>query len=137
MVAPLTRGLRNHNPLNIRRSDTPWRGKVKDATDKDFEQFVSDVYGVRAALVIMRTYISRHHLTTPAAIITRWAPATENNTRAYISAACTRARLQPSEALRWKDKNKLCRLAWAMAYVECGQEISFGMVENAYEMANS
>ena len=52
-MTSLPRGLRNNNPLNIRRSSQPWRGKVANPTDKDFEQFISMEDGLRAAFVIL------------------------------------------------------------------------------------
>lgn len=135
MERQLPRGMRNHNPLNVRLTDTPWRGRAEKQTDKDFVQFVSDEYGYRAALVIMRTYIKTHKLSTPRAIISRWAPQSENNTEAYVQSACKRAGLKPNETIRWEEKNKICRLAWAMAWHENGVEQFLGVIENAYEMA--
>lgn len=129
------RGLRNNNPLNIRISSTPWQGKVANNTDGQFEQFTSLELGIRAALVNIRTYIRRDRLDNVQLIISRWAPGSDgNNVKAYIEVVCKRAQLKPTERLSYNDKNKLCRLVWAMAYVECGQEVSFGRVENAWAL---
>lgn len=129
------RGLRNNNPLNIRISSTPWQGKVANNTDGQFEQFTSLELGIRAALVNIRTYIRRDRLDNVQLIISRWAPSSDgNNVKAYIEVVCQRAQLKPTERLSYNDKNKLCRLVWAMAYVECGQEVSFGRVENAWAL---
>lgn len=129
------RGLRNNNPLNIRISSTPWQGKVADNTDGQFEQFTSLELGIRAALVNIRTYIRRDRLDNVQLIISRWAPGSDgNNVKAYVEVVCQRAQLKPTERLSYNDKNKLCRLVWAMAYVECGQEVSFGRVENAWAL---
>jgi hypothetical protein len=133
MQKQLPRGIRNNNPLNIRISGTPWQGKVTNNTDGTFEQFTSLEYGVRAALVNIRTYIKRDRLCNITQIISRWAPSSDgNNVKAYIEVVCSRANLTSTEVLKYNDKNKLCRLVWAMAYVECGCEISFGRVENAW-----
>ena len=35
----MTRGLRNNNPLNIRRNNTKWQGLSATQTDKSFFQF--------------------------------------------------------------------------------------------------
>ena len=135
MQKQLPRGLRNNNPLNIRISGTPWQGKVSPNTDGAFEQFTSLEFGVRAALVNIRTYIKRDRIDTVQAIISRWAPCSDgNNVKAYIDVVCNRSRLTASERLQYDDKNKLCRLVWAMAFVECGQKISFGRVENAWAL---
>ena len=45
----MTRGLRNNNPLNIRRNNTKWQGLSATQTDKSFFQFKTMAYGYRAA----------------------------------------------------------------------------------------
>ena len=35
----MTRGIRNNNPMNIRRSTSLWVGEVRNGTDREFEQF--------------------------------------------------------------------------------------------------
>lgn len=133
----LPRGLRNNNPLNIRISSTPWQGKLDAAhnTDGVFEQFTSMELGLRAALVNIRTYIKRDRLDTIQAIIARWAPAKDgNDVKEYVQIVCERAQISSAQRLSYNDKNKLCRLVWAMAFVECGLEISFGRVENAWAL---
>ena len=130
------RGIRNNNPLNIERGQ-PWQGLRPRQTDNRFCQFTSMEYGFRAGFKILQTYFKkRPPLNTVRLIITRWAPPGENNTEAYINFVCTHGYLQPDELLKYKDKNKICRLVWAMAEMECGQRLPFGRIENAYAMAN-
>ena len=128
------RGIRNNNPLNIRISTNCWRGKITPSTDPAFEQFQNMTLGIRAAMVCIRTYIKKYRLTTPQAIISRWAPESENNVKAYVKSACEKACLSPAEPIRFAEKNKVCRLLWGMAYVECGQTLSFQLFENAYAL---
>ena len=79
-----TRGIRNNNPANIRRGCN-WKGLAKVQTDREFCQFNTMKWGVRALLVTLRTYVLKHHLHTVREIITRWAPSSDgNNTEAYI-----------------------------------------------------
>lgn len=79
-----TRGIRNNNPANIRRGCN-WKGLAEKQTDREFCQFVSMTWGVRALLITLRTYVVKHHLHTVREIITRWAPPTDgNNTEKYI-----------------------------------------------------
>jgi hypothetical protein len=81
-----TLGMRNNNPLNIRyNSGNHWQGLTGE--NKGFCTFKSRVYGYRAAFVNLQTY----HVAgkdTIREIINKWAPATENNTAAYISTVC-------------------------------------------------
>lgn len=79
-----TRGIRNNNPANIRRGCN-WKGLIRQQKDREFCQFVTMTWGVRALLVTLRTYVVKHHLHTVREIITRWAPPSDgNNTEAYI-----------------------------------------------------
>lgn len=135
----LPRGLRNNNPLNIRISATNWRGKMVPSQDKAFEQFRDIYFGIRAGLCIIRTYINKYRLTTVAQVIARWAPECENDTSAYVRSVLNRANISPTERLQFNNKNQMCRLCWAMALVECGQqfkdtELRFSLFERAYEM---
>lgn len=79
-----TRGIRNNNPANIRRGCN-WKGLIRQQKDREFCQFVTMTWGVRALLVTLRTYVVKHHLRTVREIITRWAPPSDgNNTEKYI-----------------------------------------------------
>ena len=82
----LPRGIRNNNPLNIRRSKDQWKGLADAQTDRAFCQFKSLEYGWRAAFYLLtRTYYHKYRLYTIRTIIRRWAPPGENNTEAYIA----------------------------------------------------
>lgn len=78
------RGIRNNNPANIRHGN-PWKGLKKNQTDPEFDQFTSTVWGVRALIITLRTYVTIHKLQTIRKIIERWAPRSDgNNTEGYI-----------------------------------------------------
>lgn len=129
----LPRGIRNNNPLNLRITNTPWQGKKTPNTDGVFEQFESLEMGIRAAMVNIRTMIRRDRLDTIEKLIPRWAPASDgNNENSYIFYVCKKSGIGQTERLVITNKNQICRLVWAMAFVENGQEISFGRVENAW-----
>lgn len=94
------RGLRNNNPLNIRRTATQWKGLAPVQTDPDFCQFQTLEYGWRAAFrLLTRTYYARYGLDTIRKIIGRWAPPNENNTAAYIAAVSQITGIPPDEPL--------------------------------------
>lgn len=131
----LPRGLRNNNPLNIRISSTPWQGKIAENTDGAFEQFTSLEYGLRAGLVNIRTYIRRDRLDAISVIIPKWAPILDgNDVRAYVRLVSNKSGVPATRRLSYNDRYDLCRIVWAMAWVECGQEISFGAVEKAWAL---
>ena len=82
----LPRGIRNHNPLNVRRSKDQWKGMAEVQTDRAFVQFKSLEWGWRAAFFLLtRTYYHKYRLYTIRAIVSRWAPPNENNTKTYIA----------------------------------------------------
>ena len=53
-----SRGLRNNNPLNIRKNADNFKGEIK-GKDKSFKTFSSLPYGYRAGFVILGTYLSQ------------------------------------------------------------------------------
>jgi len=85
----LPRGIRNNNPLNIRRGKDQWKGLRTQQQDAQFCQFETLEYGWRAAFCLLtRTYYHQYRLWTIRQIVNRWAPPNENNTRAYIDNVC-------------------------------------------------
>ena len=120
----LPRGYRNNNPLNIRISSTNnWQGEVQNNTDGVFEQFVAMEYGYRAALKLIRNYITRDGLTAVSDIISKWAPNNENNTAGYIQRVIGINQWTPAKVIDPYSKDDMCDLAYAMAIVENGNTI--------------
>lgn len=127
----ISRGIRNCNPLNIRIGNK-WKGEVASPTDKDFEQFSCMHYGLRAGFILLRRYIERYHLDTVTEIISRWAPASENNTRAYINRVCERMGISALEKISFSDRKTMVSLVDAMILNECGTTIANDLIEDAY-----
>lgn len=80
-----SRGVRNNNLGNIRRTVTRWIGLKSEQTDKDFYQFETLGYGCRAFFIICRTYRHKYGIHNTKAFIRRYAPPSENNTNGYIN----------------------------------------------------
>jgi len=80
------RGIRNHNPGNIRWG-SPWQGlrPERERDDPAFCQFQNTAFGIRALARTLITYQDKHGLRTIPEIVTRWSPPTENNTQSYIT----------------------------------------------------
>lgn len=131
----LPRGIRNNNPLNIRIGNV-WLGEVAEPTDQDFEQYVSMVYGLRAAMVLMRRYYFHYHRRSVAAIVSAWAPPAENNTQAYIDKVCAQTGFSPDAELVY-EKSVITRLVAAMVVVECGARytVTDALLDKAFDMA--
>lgn len=117
-----TRGERNNNPGNIRLSATPWQGKV-GGSDTAFETFADARSGIRALAVNLRTYQTRYGLRTVREIITRYAPASENNTAAYIRAVAAAVGVGPDDPLDLANDAQLVPLVAAIITHENGRNV--------------
>lgn len=125
----IARGYRNNNPLNLDQSANAWKGKIKPSQDKRFETFVSQPYGYRAALITMRTYISKYGLNTIYEIINRWAPADDgNNLLSYTKNVCNvinsrfGMNVTPDTVVTRDNKDLLTKMAYAMTISENGDK---------------
>lgn len=120
------RGYRNNNPLNIRLSSNNWKGEIKPSADKSFCQFQTMAYGFRAAMVCIRTYITKHNCNTLQEIINRWAPWTDgNNPLNYAKKVMnTFPDTFPDKdtVIDYHNQNQMTKLVYAMAIVENGSE---------------
>ena len=142
----MTRGIRNNNPLNLRHSADQWQGARKEQTDKSFVQFESMAYGYRAAWKTLDSYWKHFKQLrqpfTVRAIISRWAPPSENDTDAYVSTVLRLTSLGGNERLprplRGIAIDKLVRLLAAMTTMECGvpyKDVDTSAIWEGYELA--
>jgi hypothetical protein len=113
------RGIRNHNPLNIRHGD-PWLGATREQVDPDFVTFESPAYGFRAASRILLNYQERYGLTSVNAIVARWAPPSENDTTSYIDAVAKEIGVRPIDAVSLRNPPTLLKMLRAMCRHENG-----------------
>ena len=114
------RGLRNCNPLNIRRTGAFWQGMASEQTDPEFVQFRSMAWGYRAAFCVLRTYRTRYGADTPKAIVSRWAPPHENHTDIYLRMVCVLSELPEDHHFRSDDDPDYMLLVSAMSRIENG-----------------
>ena len=140
----LPRGIRNNNPLNIRRTAKDqwqglraqqtdasfcqfeqWQGLRAQQTDASFCQFESLDYGWRAAFYLLtRTYYHKYRLFTIRAIISKWAPPQENLTSTYIANVSRLTGIPPDEpiGIPSDQPERWMAVGLAMAIQECGTE---------------
>ena len=115
-----TRGLRNNNPLNIRRNDTKWQGLAEVQQDAEFFTFVAPEWGYRAAIRTLQTYRRKYGLYTLREWIERWAPPVENDTEAYIQCVCRRTGMPPTARPNIENMVVMCSIVAAMSFMENG-----------------
>jgi hypothetical protein len=123
MSSKSIRGYLNNNPLNIRISKTkPWKGEVRPSRDLEFAEFRSMAWGYRAAFKLLDNYRRLHDCRTLADFIERWAPPTENDTRAYIDFVAKRAEVDAEAILDTRDEMVMRKVVAAMSRMENGIE---------------
>jgi hypothetical protein len=94
-------------------------------SDAQFVQFESLEWGWRAAFwLLTRTYYYKYRLYTIRVIVTKWAPAIENNTKAYVENVSRLTGIAPDEPLGIPSEqpSRWIALGIAMAIQENGTE---------------
>ena len=84
------RGIRNFNPGNIRHAKgVRWQGMAVAQSDTNFVQFNGPRWGIRAIARVLITYQDKRlaadgsRIDSVRKIVEHWAPASENDTKAY------------------------------------------------------
>ncbi len=127
------RGIRNHNPGNIRHG-SKWDGLAEVQADQSFCTFIKPEYGIRAMGKILLTYQRKYQLDTVTQLINRWAPPVENNTSAYAEHVAEKIGVDPDE--RISVHSNLQGLVLAIIQHENGQQpYDIAVVQRGVEMA--
>lgn len=143
MTTGSIRGIRNNNPGNIEKNpNNEWLGistvpvNGESELDPRFETFKTPVYGIRALARTLITYRAKHNLNSVDAIISRWAPAEENNVNAYVQSVMNRSGLPQYAPLDLFDYDTIYSLVTAIIYHENGkQPYTKGTIDKALTMA--
>lgn len=130
----LPRGIRNNNPGNVVKGSDTWEGEVQ-GSDPRYVTFATPEAGIRAMGKTLLTYQDKHGLNTVEGIISRWAPATENNTPAYIASVSKALGVPPDAPIDLHDSGTMNRITRAIIQVENGpaankitdQQIALGL----------
>ena len=136
-----TRGIRNNNPLNIRKSKDKWQGLREKQTDAAFFQFQTMAYGWRAAFrLLCYTYYNKYKLRTIKSIISRWAPPNENRTASYIKHVSESSGVGADDPLGDPQSHpaQWMLIAMSMAIVECGTtQLDYLSMLKGWQLANA
>lgn len=117
-----TRGIRNNNPGNIRKSKDKWQGLAEHQPDSEFFTFKDPTYGIRAIARILIKYQDSYDLHSIEKIINRWAPPVENNTKAYVMAVANKLGVSSTEPVDVHQFDTLYALVEAIIKHECGSQ---------------
>lgn len=122
----IARGVRNNNPGNI-RIGAHWLGLMprdqmtaEQAKEDEFCVFESPKWGFRAMAVIFKNYARLYGVKTIRAVISRWAPPSENNTEAYINAVADFLAVRPDDLFSFSNRQNQTGLIKAVSIHENG-----------------
>lgn len=129
----VSRGIRNNNVGNIRKSAQPWRGKIIPSKDSAFEQFSNVLYGIRALQKLLISYV-RQGFNTPAKIISKYAPSVENDTSAYITAFEKTTGIGRNTILDFSKRDDFYQTCKAIALHESGYHLTLNQFNSALNL---
>jgi hypothetical protein len=131
------RGVKNNNPGNLRKSSSPWKGKIIPSSDPDFEQFYRMEDGARASMKNIQTWFSRGKNTVRKLIAT-WAPPNENETENYVLFISRQMGVEPDQVITLTP-DFLKELAFQISIMENGRTkyITRNVYEKAYAILNA
>lgn len=121
-MTDIPRGIRNNNPMNIRKNSGSWIGLAPQQSDADFCQFTMPVWGIRAGMKCIQHICVDVPDATVSEIIGKWAPPCENDTKAYVQDVCARAHCDPDFVFPADNVIWLASLASAIVEHENGQQ---------------
>lgn len=126
----LPRGIRNHNPGNIRRvTSVAWKGQAAQQADAEFVVFEAPEWGIRAMARILLSY-QRRGVVTVRDIIHRWAPPAghgpngsyANPTDAYVAAVARHMGVAPDMPIDVRQPDQARALIAEIIRHENGQQ---------------
>lgn len=122
----LPRGLRNNNPGNINFANQT--GAVLEPVSPTvpvprFAKFDTMDDGIRALIFQLQLYFDRG-IDTVTAIISKWAPPTENFTQNYIASVAASLEVSSTAVLE-PTNDVLANLVMAISCMENGHDLPF------------
>ncbi|MCR5259198.1 MAG: hypothetical protein K6E40_13700 [Desulfovibrio sp.] len=120
---PGTLAFKNRNPCNVKKlgNGQKWRGQV-GVDSQGHVVFSSIHYGLRAFVLTMRSYQTRHGIKTLEALIERYCGGNPD----YVAYLSRRLRLKPDEEFRIIPR--IPELARWMSTYESGREVDPSLI---------
>jgi zincin-like metallopeptidase toxin 3 of polymorphic toxin system len=136
------RGIRNHNPGNIRRSGIKWEGLADEAEMTPFQKletvfcvFKEPKWGIRAISRLLANYQVKSGLQTVRAMIARWAPASDNNdTDNYSRFVATKMGVTADTSFRFADTLAVAMVTAVIAFENNAQPYSATQIKEAVSL---
>ena len=121
-----------NNIFNIRAGRAQWLGMT--GTRKGFVEFDTQEHGIRAWLILMRTYRKAYGCRTIRQIVSKFAPPTENQTERYIRYCCQTVVLGDNADIG--QDIMYAMLGVAMARMETGTALDVGTISEIMKKYN-
>ncbi|MFS1583644.1 MAG: lytic transglycosylase catalytic [Candidatus Arsenophonus phytopathogenicus] len=115
----MPRGIRNNNPGNL--NFVGQRGAVRESPNGRFAKFNTAFEGLQALSSQLNRYAERG-LNTVEKIISTWAPASENNTQAYIEKISGKLGVSPDTVLNLSNPAVMTSLMSGIVEHENGRQ---------------
>jgi hypothetical protein len=114
------RAQRNNNPGNLRASGDQWQG-MTGVDPQGFVQFATPEAGIRAADINLQNQAKLHGINTLSGLITKYAPAADqNDTAGYIATVARQTGFAPDQQLDLSDPQVRAKILPVMFAVEGG-----------------
>ena len=123
MEKKLSRGIRNNNPGNIRHNEkNKWQGLAEEQNDKEFVQFKSMAFGIRALARTLITYQDKYGIRTIRDFVARYAPEKENNTANYKACVCGISGFSEDQLLDFHEYEEIEPVIRGILFIENGSD---------------
>jgi hypothetical protein len=123
-----------NNPMNVRRSDIPWQGKVAGGNGP-FEDFDTPQDGIRAGAKTVLAKFHEHGAHTIYEAIKQYAPPKENPTRAYAEFVAKQVGIGPDDPINPNDPSVLEKICEAMCWFESKARPALDIIKDAVASA--
>lgn len=115
----LPRGVRNFNPGNLRASKSKWMGE-DGQDDEGYIQFNTPENGLRAMAVNLANQKRLHKIDNVQDLISKYAPASENDTSAYTNQVAAALGVSPTAKIDLTNPETLAKIMPVMIKIENG-----------------
>jgi hypothetical protein len=119
-----------NNPMNVRRSDIPWQGKVAGGNGP-FEDFDTPQDGIRAGLKTFLAKFHQHGARTIYEAIKQYAPPEQNPTRAYAEYVAGYAGVGADDPIDPDNLAVLEKIGEAMCWFESKSQFALDIIKAA------
>lgn len=117
--ANTSRGIRNNNPGNLRKTNDNWKGS-NGADSEGFVTFDSPQAGLRAMSLNLVNQQRKHGLNTIESIIEKYAPPNENDTQNYVNFMSKQLGVDPRQEIDLENEDTLQKFTAAVILMENG-----------------